>query len=248
MERAHNLFGRNIGAISPAQSKTLAGGRIAVFGLGGVGGIGAELLVRAGVGHLLVVDSDRFETTNLNRQIHSEKKTMGKKKTAVFAHKALDIHPKLDLYVVDQRLGDANLGFFASVLKKFGPDLVIDTMDSAPSRVMLARLCKKSRVPYVYAAAMGARGMVSVFSAKDNLERILHLPSFGKPDSEIESALVHYPQCQSAWGPATNLVGALAANAALNQVLKKQGSYPHAPDFWMVDAFGEKIVRTEKLS
>jgi len=93
---------------------------------------------------------------------------------------------------------------------------------------------------------MGARGMVGAVDKKKNIERILHLPSLGLPDREIESSLIHYPQCKTAWGPAANLVGVLAANAALNFVLKKPCSC--APNFLMVDVFGGKIVRKEKLA
>jgi hypothetical protein len=119
--------------------------------------------------------------------------------------------------------------------------------------VALARLCKRNGVPYVYAAAAGDRGMVGVLaggkggrSGPVDLEKILHLPSRGKPDEKLEELLVDYPQCRTAWGPATNLVGVLAANAGLNYLLKKP--YPRAPKFWMVDAFHEKIVREEKLA
>ncbi len=238
-------FKRNSGTINTSQQHKLKDARITVFGLGGVGGIAAELLVRAGIGHLMIIDFDRFEPSNLNRQIHAQKKTIGKKKVDVFAEKMMEINPKIKINKSDKKIEFGSLASFSRALSSFSPGLVIDTMDSAHSRVCLARICRKAGIDYLYAAAMGERGMVSVLSSSDNLEKILYLPSLNKPDEQIESSLIHYPQCKTAWGPATNLVGVLAANAALNFLLKKP--YPHAPKFWMVDTFGKKIVREEQL-
>ena len=239
------LYCRQAGLVPAGQQLALGRARIAVFGLGGVGGIAAELLVRAGVGGLLVVDFDKFEPTNFNRQLLATRKTAGKSKTAVFAAHAKTINPKMELKKIGKKLEYASLAFFEKKLADFHPDIAIDTMDSIGARVLLARLCKKKRIAYVYAAATGERGMVSVLDWKNDLEKMLHLPSRDRPDAQVESLLIHYPQCRSAWGPATNLVGVLAANAALNCLLGKP--YPRAPRFWMTDAFAEKIVWEEKL-
>ena len=244
-------FARNLGAITPAQQRRLGSTRIVVAGLGGVGGLCAELLVRAGIGRLMVIDFDQYEPSNLNRQIHAERKMIGRKKVDVFAEKMRDINPKLRLEKIGRKIEYSSLSFFERKVAAFHPAIVIDTMDTAPARVMLARLCRKQSISYIYAAAMGSRGIVSMLEGRkkgktSDLECILHLPSFGRLDSEIESSLIHYPQCRSAWGPATNLMGVLAANSALNYLLKKP--FPRAPDFWMMDVFGQKIVRTERLA
>ena len=246
MEKEKNIFCRQAGVLSHARQRRLGQARVAVFGLGGVGGICAELLVRAGVGHLLVADFDRFEESNFNRQIHAQKETLGMKKADVFAKKAKSIDPEIEIRKISKKLEYESQGFFSGSLASFSPHVVIDTMDSVGSRTLLWRMCKKKRIAYVYSAASGERGMVSVVRRPADLERILHLPSFGRPDEEVESCLVHYPQCRSAWGPATNLVGVLAANAALNYLLGKP--YPDAPKFWMSDSFDEKVVRKEKLA
>ena len=238
-------FSRNRGTITPKQQLALSRSRIAVFGLGGVGGLAAEVLARAGIGHMLVADFDRFEPTNLNRQIHAQKESLGKKKVDVFEKKAKAINRKIEIRKINKKIEYSSLAYFERKLAGFKPNVIIDTMDSIGSRVLLARICKKQGIPYVYAASAGERGMIMLVEGKEGLERLLHLPSRGTPDAGVEASLIHYPQCRTAWGPATNLVGALAANAALNYLLKKP--YPKAPKCWMVDAFGEKIVREEKL-
>lgn len=244
--RAGRFFCRQQGLIGKKQ-RIIRRSRVAVFGLGGVGGLAAELLVRAGTGHLLVVDFDKFEPTNFNRQLLATSKTIGKSKTSVFTAHAKTINPKIEIKKINKKLEYASLGFFERKLADFSPDIVIDTMDGIGARALLARICKKRRITYVYAAATDARGMVSVLEAKNknSLEKMLRLPSRVKPGAQVESSLIHYPQCRSAWGPATNLVGVLAANAALNYLLGKP--YPRAPKCWMVDTFAQKIVREEKL-
>lgn len=242
---APSCFARQLGLITARQQLRLSQARVAIFGLGGVGGLCAELVARAGVGDLMVVDFDRFERTNFNRQIQATRRTLGKKKADVFAAHALAVNPKIKIKRISRKLGYASLSFFARSLSSFSPSIVIDTMDNIGSRVLLARACKRAGIPYLYAAASGGRGMVGVVEGKADLEKIVHLPSLGLPDAQVESSLIHYPQCRQAWGPATNLAGALAANAALNYLLKKP--YPKAPEFWMTDAFDEKIVRQERL-
>lgn len=239
-------FSRNVGPITSSQQHRLGQARVAVFGLGGVGGICAELIVRAGIGRLMVVDFDCFEPTNFNRQLLATRKTIGKSKTSVFAARARTINPKMEIRKINKKLEYASLAIFERELAALHPGIVIDTMDNIGSRVLLARLCKKMRVPYVYAAATDARGMASIVQGAADLERLLRLPSAGKPDAQVESFLIHYPQCRSAWGPGTNLAGVLAANAALNYLLKKP--YPRAPDFWMADSFRRDIVRMQRLA
>lgn len=241
-----SCFSRQSGLIGKTGQRTLGRARVLVAGLGGVGGLCAELLARAGVGSLVLLDSDRFEESNLNRQLHAKTTNVGRHKAAVLAHHLDKVRPGLKLTALTHHLEPAHGARLEALVERFGAlDLVVDALDSVPARVALFRLCKRAGVPYAYAAATEARGMVSVLEGAQDLEAWLRLPSKGKPEEELESSLVHYPQCRSAWGPATNLVGCLAANAALNRLLKKP--YPRAPRAWMVDAFGKEIVREEGL-
>ncbi|MFH1095533.1 MAG: ThiF family adenylyltransferase [Candidatus Micrarchaeota archaeon] len=249
-------FSRQAGLVAEREQTRLARSCILVAGLGGVGGIAAELAVRAGVGKLVLIDFDRFEKSNFNRQLHATRKTEGKMKAGAFAAHARSINPKIRTIAIAKKLDARTYRFFEERIRKEKPDIAICSFDDAASRVLLGRLCRQSGIAYVYAAAADSRGMVGVFAGKeragkrggtaDDLEKILRLPSLGKPMEKIESALVHYPQCRNAWGPAANLAGVLAANAALNYLLKKP--YARAPNFWMIDAFEERIVREEKLA
>ncbi len=231
---------RQQGLISGMEQRKLATSTIAVAGLGGVGGICAELIARAGVGSIAIADFDKFDRTNFNRQLNSSAKTIGINKASAFASLAKSINPKIKIKIKKDKINEKNAASFVS-----GCSIVIDCLDNVYSRVCLFRACKKANVPYVYAAATGERGMVSVFEKNADLEKILRLPSIGKAGSALEASLIKYPGCRNAWGPATNLVGVLAANAALNYLLKKP--YPKAPHFWKTDSFSKKLFSEVSL-
>ena len=76
--------------------------RVAVVGVGGVGGYAAEMLVRAGVGHLVIMDSDDVSLSNKNRQLLALDSTVGKPKCDVLASRLLDINPALDIVVIKE--------------------------------------------------------------------------------------------------------------------------------------------------
>ena len=77
---------------------------VAVIGVGGVGGYAAEMIVRAGVGHLIILDSDDVSVTNKNRQLLALDSTVGKPKCDVLAARLKDINPELDLIIIKQYL------------------------------------------------------------------------------------------------------------------------------------------------
>lgn len=77
---------------------------VAVIGVGGVGGYAAEMIVRAGVGHLIILDSDEVSVTNKNRQLLALDSTVGRPKCQVLAERLMDINPELDLVIIEQYL------------------------------------------------------------------------------------------------------------------------------------------------
>jgi molybdopterin/thiamine biosynthesis adenylyltransferase len=88
---------RNLGYLSPHEQARLDDCRVAVLGLGGVGGVAAELLVRAGLGGLTICDAEAFEASNLNRQVGALGSTLGRAKAEVMGERLMDINPTLRL-------------------------------------------------------------------------------------------------------------------------------------------------------
>lgn len=137
------LFGR------PAID-TLRGARVAVFGVGGVGGYAVEVLARSGVGELDLFDYDRVCVTNINRQLHALHSTVGRYKVDVAAERIRDIYPECivhchRMFYLPENADETDLSQF---------DYVVDCIDTVKAKMELARRCHALRVPFI--SSMGA--------------------------------------------------------------------------------------------
>ena len=128
----------------------LKGARVAVFGIGGVGGYVCEGLVRSGVGAFDLVDDDKVCLTNLNRQIIATRKTVGKYKVDVMRERMLEINPDCDVRVhkcfyLPETAAEFNFSDY---------DYVVDAVDTVPAKVTLVLEAQKAGVPII--SCMGA--------------------------------------------------------------------------------------------
>ena len=134
----------------------LEAARVAVIGLGGVGGHACEALARSGIRHLTLVDFDKVCVTNLNRQIHATRKTVGKSKAELMAERCAHINPKAEI-VSSPRFYEAEIAD-----EILGPpdatrwDAVVDCIDNMTAKLHLLETCVKRGIPVV--SAMGAGG------------------------------------------------------------------------------------------
>ncbi len=117
-------FSRNLGFIKPEEQERLRKARIAIAGLGGVGGIQAVALARMGVGRFTLADLDIFELTNFNRQMGASVDTIGRKKTEVTREMIHAINPTAEVRTLDQGIQPSTIDTFLE-----GADLVIDALD-----------------------------------------------------------------------------------------------------------------------
>lgn len=127
----------------------LRGARVAVFGLGGVGGSAAEALCRAGVGTLDLIDNDVFSLSNLNRQVLALRSTVGQQKTQVAVRRFADIDPTVTVHTYDTFF----LPETADVFDFSRYDYVIDAIDTVSGKIELALRCKAAGTPLI--ACMG---------------------------------------------------------------------------------------------
>lgn len=145
-----------------AQQK-LAQSHVALFGLGGVGGFAAEALARAGVGKLTLVDFDRVEQSNLNRQLLALHSTVGMLKTDVAKNRIADINPQAQVEVLPIRF-DENTAYMLD-FSRF--DYVVDAIDSVSSKVLLAQLCFEKGTPIVSCMGTGNKLDATAFCFED---------------------------------------------------------------------------------
>ncbi|MBR2100977.1 MAG: tRNA threonylcarbamoyladenosine dehydratase [Eubacterium sp.] len=131
--------------------KKLNNARVAVFGIGGVGGYTVEALARSGVGELDIIDNDDISKTNINRQIIALHSTVGQSKVDVEEKRILDINP--DCMVNKHKI------FFseenAELLDFDCFDYVVDAIDSVKSKLLLAKICYEKNIPLISSMGTG---------------------------------------------------------------------------------------------
>lgn len=128
----------------------LAASRVAVFGIGGVGGYVCEALVRSGVGAFDLVDNDKVCLTNLNRQIIATRKTIGKYKTEVMKERMLEINPEADVRIHQCFFLPENGAAFP--FEEY--DYVVDAVDTVTAKIELVMRSQAAGVPVI--SSMGA--------------------------------------------------------------------------------------------
>ena len=128
----------------------LSQSRIAVFGVGGVGGFVCEALARSGAGKLILIDGDTVAKSNINRQIIALESTVGKHKAEVMKERILDINPNAEVNALNIFLNSETV----STIDFTQFDYIVDAVDDIKAKVMLAKLAEENRIPII--AAMGA--------------------------------------------------------------------------------------------
>ena len=137
--------------------------RVAVFGIGGVGGYVCEALVRTGVGAFDLIDDDKVCLTNLNRQIIATRKTVGKYKTEVMKERMLEINPDVKVEIHDC--------FFLPENAKDFPfeeyDYIVDAVDTVTAKIALVMKAKEMNIPIISSMGAGNKLDASKFEVAD---------------------------------------------------------------------------------
>ena len=144
----------------------LASCRVAVFGLGGVGGYTVEALARAGIGALELIDHDIFSVTNLNRQLHATRETIGLYKADVAAERVRAINP--DCNAVARKVF-----FMPETREQFnfsGFDYVVDAVDTVRAKLALAEIAQEAGTPLISAMGAGNKLDPTAFRVADIYE------------------------------------------------------------------------------
>jgi molybdopterin/thiamine biosynthesis adenylyltransferase len=153
---------RNRESISIQDQIRLAESRIAVVGSGGLGGHVILLLARMGIGHLRIIDGDVFDETNLNRQPLSSTETINKAKPQIAADVVNLINPSVEVSIFTDRVNAENADSILS-----GADVIVDALDNMDDRLMVEKVAKKNRIPFVHGAVAGFEGQVTTVFPED---------------------------------------------------------------------------------
>lgn len=155
-------FTRSLPLIGEDGLARLAACRVTVVGLGGVGGYAVEVLARSGVGALTLIDGDKVEESNLNRQIAALSKDIGRYKAEVLAERVEEINPRCRVNAVCEMLTDSNCAALVD-----GSSYVADAIDSLAAKAALAVYCTGKGLPIVSAMGAGNRAEWCDFRVAD---------------------------------------------------------------------------------
>lgn len=144
-------FLRTAAILGEQAMEKLKNSRIAIFGIGGVGGYVLEALVRSGVGSVDIIDGDRVHITNLNRQIIATENTIDMPKTKAAKERMLSINPNLSVKCFDTFYGDET----ADAIDFADYDYVVDAIDDVKAKVLIAVKCKEASVPLISSMGFG---------------------------------------------------------------------------------------------
>lgn len=201
---------RNRALLSAAEQLRLAQAQVAVAGAGGLGGQVIILLARLSVGHLIIIDSDRFDETNLNRQALSNRQTLKRLKTEVATETVASINPGVKVTPRHVKLDARGAGEILA-----GAEAVVDALDNVPDRLILETACQRLGIPLVHGAIAGFEGrLMTIFPGDPGLKQIY---GTGEPQDKKESpeAVLGTPAATAAF------VGTLQAMEVLKILLKR---------------------------
>ena len=159
IERGNNLkmsdknqtFARFSMMVGEEGIEKLGKSRVIIFGVGGVGSYTVEALVRAGVGQITMVDFDEISESNINRQLHSLRSTIGKSKIDVMKDRILDINPDCKVELVKRLVYDD----VDEVLGNNKYDFVVDAIDVIGSKINLIEYCAKNNINIISSMGFG---------------------------------------------------------------------------------------------
>ena len=202
---------RNRETISGEEQLRLSKSCVAVVGAGGLGGQVILLLARVGVGHIVVVDYDRFDETNLNRQALSSQKAIGKSKSEEAVMVVGSINPGVLITPHQVKIDPSNA---KEVLK--GSDVIVDALDNIPARFTIEDASKFMGIPLVHGALAGLEGqLMTVFPDDPGIKRLYGNSAAGGEKSKRPEAVLGVPVLMPSF------IATLQATEVLKIILKR---------------------------
>ena len=200
-------FQNNLGVMTTEELMNVQSKSMMIVGLGGLGGHVADILVRLGVKHLMLVDFDVFESSNLNRQLYSNRDNIGDYKVNVLKANLRKINPECMIHVSIERIED----LVEDNLKHI--DIIIDAVDSPQTKVHIAELANRLNVPLLHGACAGWYGQMGIILPGCTLVHDM----YGKKEVGLEKELLN-----PSFTPAA--IAALMVAELVKFILKKERS------------------------
>ncbi len=252
-------FSRNVGWVTLEEQNSLRAKRVAIAGMGGVGGIYLLNLARLGVGSFRIADFDRFELANMNRQAGATMSNLGRPKVEVMREMALDINPELDIQVFDGGVTPENVEEFLEDSDAYADGIDFFALDA---RRLLFETCAREGIPAVTAAPLGMGASLLNFMPGEmtfeeyfqleghpRLEQLLRFV-VGLAPTRLHAGYLVEPSAvdfENDKGPSMPMGVLLCAGLAVTEILKillGRGPVRAAPRGLHFDAYRNRLVRT----
>lgn len=255
----HEAFSRNIGWVTNTEQEALRHKRVAIAGMGGVGGAHLLTLARLGIGSFHLADFDTFDLVNFNRQTGASMSSLGRPKVEVMADLAREINPELEIKIFSEGVTKSNLSeFFTNV------DIYIDSLDffAFSAREMVFEACTRLGIPAVTVAPLGmGAALLNFLPGGMTFEEYFRLKGRSEEEKALRFLLGLSPaMLQRSYladpstvdltahrGPSTGMACQLCAGIATTEALKillKRGTVRTAPHGVHFDAYKNKLTRT----
>jgi molybdopterin/thiamine biosynthesis adenylyltransferase len=255
-------FGRHLGLFNPEEQKRLRSSRVAIAGMGGVGGIHLITLARLGIGAFHIADPDHFELANFNRQYGATLRTLGEPKAEVMAEEARAVNPELRLRVFSEAITTRNVSEMLD-----GVDVLVDGIDffSIDARRRLFREARRRGLWAITAGPIGFSAAWLVFSPtgmsfdeyfdlNDSMDQADQLVAFlvGLTPRATQRAYLDLTQVdpRTCKGPSAGLACHLCSGVVAAEVVKiLLGRSPirSAPYYFQFDAYRQKLCKGRLL-
>lgn len=147
------MFDRTISLIGKNKYQKLQNSNILILGIGGVGGYAIESLVRSGVENITLVDFDKVDITNINRQLIAVKENIGKNKTEEWKKRIHSINPNAKVNIINEKINSENL----NILFNENYDFIIDACDTVIVKKLLIKECKARNINLITVCGMGKK-------------------------------------------------------------------------------------------
>jgi molybdopterin/thiamine biosynthesis adenylyltransferase len=250
-------FCRNLGLIGPEEQETLRRSRVAIAGLGGVGGVHLLTLARMGIGRFRIADFDRFELHNFNRQAGALMSTLDRPKAEVMREMALDINPTAEVDVYPDGVTAENVAAFLD-----GVDVALDGLDftAVEARELFYAEAWRRGIPVVAVGPLGASAATLVFMpggmtwhdyfamdlARNDFERyVLFIVGTAPAGLHVPYIDRRHVDLAARRGPSLSLAVQLCAGVAAAETMKlllKRGRVRPAPWYQQYDAYRGRLA------
>jgi len=189
--------------LGPEGQRKLKDSKVAVIGLGGLGSAATLYLALAGVGYLRLVDQDTVELNNLHRQVLYSLEDLRLPKVEAAARRIKQINPEVEVEPIPENVRQSNVEEILADV-----DCVVDGLDNMRTRYVVNKACVEKRIPYVYAAAIGIEGYISVFNPPET-------PCLACVFPNLDDRYLPTCETRGVLGATTGIIGTMEAMEAI---------------------------------